>query len=71
MNNKKWIKILLVLCILGFAFVGFVNYIVDPYGFNNKVIINKINSKKYSNTLMTTRFKANILENGNFDTIML
>lgn len=71
MNNKKWIKILLVLCILGFTFVGFVNYIVDPYGFNNKITINKINSKKYSNTLMTTRFKSNILQNGTFDTIML
>ena len=71
MNSKKWIKILLIPCILAVGFVGGVNYLVDPQGFNNKVLINNINTKKYSNTSMTTRFKANILENGKFDTIML
>lgn len=32
MNSKKWIKILLILCVLGVGFVGGVNYLVDPYG---------------------------------------
>ncbi|ABM03432.1 hypothetical protein Ping_1637 [Psychromonas ingrahamii 37] len=71
MNSKKWIKILLILCVLGVGFISGVNYLVDPIGLNNKVLINNINTKKYSNTLMTTRFKANILGDGNFDTIML
>lgn len=71
MNSKKWIKILLILCVLGVGFVGLINYVVDPYGYNNKIILNKLNSKKYSNTSMTTRFKANILEHGEFDSIML
>lgn len=71
MNSKKWIKILTVLCVLGVGFVGGINYLVDPQGFNNTVIIDRINSKKYSNTSMTTRFKAKILEKGNFDAIML
>ena len=31
MNSKKWIKILSILCILGFGFVGGINYLVDPY----------------------------------------
>lgn len=71
MNSKKWIKILLIPCILAVGFVGGVNYLVELHGFNNKVLISNINSKKDSNTSMTTRFKANILENGKFDTIML
>ena len=30
MNSKKWIKILLILCILAVGFVGGINYLVDP-----------------------------------------
>lgn len=31
MNSKKWIKILIVLCVLSVGFVGGINYLVDPY----------------------------------------
>lgn len=31
MNSKKWIKILLILCVFGVGFVGGVNYLVDPF----------------------------------------
>jgi predicted nucleotidyltransferase len=71
MNSKKWIKILLILCLFGSGFIYGFNYLVDPQGFNNKILINNINNKKISNTSMTTRFKTNILANGKFDTIML
>ena len=71
MKSTKWIKIFFGLSLFVVLFVGGVNYIVDPQGFNNKLLINKINAKKYSNTSMTTRFKTKILENGGFDVIML
>ena len=71
MNSRKWIKIFFGLSLSGVLFIGGINYFTDPYGYNNKIILNKLNSKKYSNTSMTTRFKANILEDGNFDTMML
>ncbi|PPK57115.1 hypothetical protein B0F89_1551 [Malaciobacter marinus] len=31
MNSKKWIKILAVLCVLSFGFIGGINYLVDPF----------------------------------------
>lgn len=71
MKSTKWIKIFFGLFLFGVLFIGGINYIVDPYGFNNRFKIDRINLKKYSNTSMTTRFKTNILETGNYDTIML
>ncbi len=70
MNEKKWIKVWFTIIIL-IPLVGIFNYVVDPYGFNNFITINRINSEKNSNTMLTTRFKSKILENGNFNTIML
>jgi|GEM_PF-3661013 len=71
MNSKKWIKVFVALSFLGVVFVGGVNFVVDPYGYNNLVLIEKINKNKNSNTSMTTRYKSNILTNGNFNVIML
>ena len=71
MKSTKWIKIFFGLSLIGVLFVGGVNYIVDPYGINNRIIIDKINLKKYSNTSITARFKLNILNNKNIETIML
>lgn len=70
-NSKKFIGLVFGLCFGIVLFVGGVNYIIDPYGFNNKVVINKINSKKLSNTNFTTIFKSNILSKDKFDTILL
>lgn len=71
MKSTKWIKIFFGLSLFGALLVGGVNYIVDPYGFNNFINIDKFNSKKYSNTAITTRFKTKILQNRDFDAIML
>ena len=71
MKSKKWLIIFTIFSILGVGFVGGVNYVLDPNGLNNKFLINKINTKKESNTAFTTRFKSNILVNGNFDTLLL
>ena len=31
MNSKKWIKIFVILSLIGVLFVSGINYIVDPY----------------------------------------
>jgi hypothetical protein len=71
MSSRKFIAFVGVFVFLIVGFVGGVNYVVDPYGFNNFVIIDRLNSKKISNTSLTTRYKANILQSGKFDAIML
>ncbi|MBE0515626.1 hypothetical protein [Sulfurimonas sp.] len=71
MSSKKFIAFVGLFAFLIVGFVGGVNYVVDPYGFNNLIKIERLNSKKISNTSLTTRFKANLLESGKFDTIML
>ena len=70
MNEKKWIKIWFVFVFM-IPVLGIFNYLVDPYGFNHFVTIEGINSEKNSNTTLTTRFKSNVLEEGNITTIML
>ena len=71
MSSKKFLKVVFGLLFLAVLFVGGVNYIVDPYGMNNFINIDKFNSKKYSNTKYTIKFKSNILRSNQFDTIML
>lgn len=71
MSSKKFIALVGLFVFLIVGFVGGVNYVVDPYGFNNLIKIERVNSKKISNTALTTRFKANLLQSGKFDTIML
>ncbi|PHS36987.1 MAG: hypothetical protein COB07_11715 [Sulfurovum sp.] len=70
MNRKKWIITWFILTAM-IPLAGIFNYLVDPYGLNNFIIINKINSKKNSKTTLTTRFKSKMLNNGNYNTIML
>jgi hypothetical protein len=70
MNGKKWIRTWFIIIII-IPIVGGFNYVVDPYGYNNLLNIERFNSNKLGNTSMTTRFKANILSNGNFNAIML
>ena len=47
MKSTKWIKIFFGLFLFGVLFIGGINYIVDPYGFNNRFKIDRINLKKY------------------------
>jgi hypothetical protein len=71
MRAKKFIIIVFSFFVSIVGGVGVVNYVVDPHGYNNLINIENFNSKKYSNTSMTTRFKANLLAENNFDAIML
>lgn len=71
MNSKKWIKIVLVLSIFVVGFIGSFNYLIDPYGMNSFIKLDRINKYKKSNTGYTFRFKTNIIRNNKFDTLML
>lgn len=61
----------LVTVFIAILTVGTFNYIIDPYGLNKLVKIDGINSEKFSNSYLTTRFQANSLEKGTYDTILL
>jgi len=45
MNGKEWLKVFATLFLLGVLFVGWVNYVVDPYGL-------KSNENKFDSDLM-------------------
>lgn len=70
MSVVKWIKIWFVL-VLVIPLVGLLNYIVDPYGFNQLVIINKFNSIKESNAGFTIKYKMPQLVKHEWTTLML
>lgn len=66
MNSKKWIKILLILCILAVGFVGGINYLVDPLKIFHKPYFFK--DKLNSNMRLQA---AGIINNYEFDSIIL
>ena len=70
MNGKKWIRTWFIIIII-IPTVGVFNYLIDPYGMNNFVKINRVNKEKTGNTGYTYRFKTNIVRNYKFDTLML
>ena len=54
MNAFKWVKNWLLLgCLI--PLTGIFNYIIDPYGFNKKILINNINVVKEDNTPFTIK----------------
>jgi len=71
MNGKKWLIINLSTVLFIIVIVGTFNYIIDPYGLNRWIKIDHINAEKFSNTYLTTRFQANALEKGTYDTLLL
>jgi len=69
MNGKRWIEAWLIIIII-IPFIGVFNYLIDPYGLNNFIAIDKVNKDKKSNTTYTLRFKTNIIRNYKFDTLI-
>jgi len=69
-SEKKWVKLWIIIIIL-IPIIALLNYIIDPNGMNNKILIEGINSSKKSNTGYSYRFKTNRLVDDNFDTLML
>ena len=70
MNAVNWIKIWFVILML-FPAVGAFNYVIDPLGFNKKILINNINIVKEDNTRFTIKYKMPRLRKGGWDNLML
>lgn len=63
MNNKKWIIIVLILSLLGIAFVGVINYIVDPLQqYRDKTFYPiAFTNERYQNAGLSKNFKYDSL----------
>ena len=70
MSTVKWIKIWFALILL-IPLVGLFNYIVDPYGFNQLIVIDKFNSIKETNSIYSIRYKMPQLVKHEWTTLML
>lgn len=70
MSTVKWIKIWFAL-ILVIPLVGIFNYIVDPYGFNQLIRIDKFNRIKESNAAFTIKYKMPQLVKYEWTNLML
>ena len=69
-NEKKWVKLWMIITII-IPIIALFNYIIDPNGMNNKIVIDGINSYKKTNTGYTYRFKTTRLIENEFETLML
>ena len=70
MNTLKWIKIWFALiCIIPLS--GIFNYVIDPYGFNKKILIKNINTVKEDNTPFTIKYKMPKVRENAWDNLML
>lgn len=69
MNGKKWIRSWLMVGMILPA-VGVLNYIMDPYGSNNKFNLS-LNQFKNGTTLRPLHYKLPIVAKGDIDNIML
>ncbi|UPT76823.1 hypothetical protein MN086_07120 [Sulfurovum sp. XGS-02] len=71
MSAQKWIKIWMIMILtISFA-VGLINYVIDPLGFNKKILIKNMNIVKEDNTLFTIKYKMPLLKKGGWDNLML
>lgn len=70
MGTFNWIKIwfIIILCI---PLISVFNYIIDPYGFNNKILIENMNVIKEDNTNFTIKYKTPKLREGGWDNLMM
>lgn len=70
MIEKKWIRIWFLIVAAVIVIVGFVNYIIDPYGTNNRFHFS-LNQAKNGSTLRPLHFKLPIVAKGNIDNLMI
>ena len=71
MYHKKWLKTWFFFFTIGIFFIAGMNYIIDPYGLNNKFIFDKFNKYKNTNTGYTFQYKTNKVLSGKYNTLML
>ena len=70
MHARIWIKRWLLLALI-IPLIGLFNYLVDPYGFNQFVSIEKFNKIKESNAGFSIKYKMPILAKGTWTNLML
>jgi len=63
---KMWMGIYII-----FPIIGLINYIIDPFGFNNFLLINNFNMVKEDNTVYPIKYKMPYIKSGGYDTLML
>lgn len=71
MNSFIWIKGWFIIMMLFIPMISLFNYIIDPYGFNNKILINNVNTIKEKNTNFTIEYKIPKLREGGWDNLMM
>jgi len=71
MKNVKWIKIWILITTILILVIGGFNYIIDPLGFNKKIVVENINDIKEDNTHFAIKYKMPLLENGGWDNLVL
>lgn len=71
MYALKWIKIWIAIIVIIPLLVGLFNYVIDPLGFNKKILINNLNIVKENNTHFTIKYKMPFLRKGGWDNLML
>ncbi len=71
MKTKKWIQWWFIIVLLILSFITLFNYVIDPYGFNQKIQIKGINAVKEDNTPFTIKYKMPHLREGGWNNLML
>lgn len=70
MKTLNWIKLWFILIMI-IPFVGLFNYVIDPYGFNQFMVIDKFNRIKESNAGFTIKYKMPLLVQDKWTNLML
>jgi hypothetical protein len=71
LNAFKWISIWFFLAAIIVLLVGLFNYIIDPYGFNQKILIPNVNIIKDDNTRFPIKNKIPFVRAGGWDNLLL
>jgi hypothetical protein len=71
MNTAKWINKWFIIVLGVFGTIGIFNFIIDPYGFNNTIVLDGINKIKEDNTRFPFKYKIPRVQKGGWDNLML
>ena len=71
MNAQKWIRSWMIIIVSISLLIGLFNYVIDPLGFNKKILIKNMNIVKEDNTPFTIKYKMPLLEKGVWNNLML
>jgi len=71
MNTAKWIKIWFIIVLGIFGIISVFNFVIDPYGFNQVIVIEGINKIKEDNTRFPFKYKMPLVQKGGWNNLML